>query len=135
MKAKSIYVLIVVILLVVLVIAIAKRLTKKEITEEPKENSGSPSGNGNSGSTSSNVMLQSATFPLELVYPNKRGVEVIQLQRYLNKKAPSFLSATIEVDGIFGPKTETLLYNVTGKKSITQMDFISRGIQNELRIL
>lgn len=132
MKAKSIYVLIVVILLVVLAIAIAKRLTKKEITEEPKENSGSPSGNGNSDGTSSNVMLQSATFPLELVYPNKRGVEVIQLQRYLNKKAPS---VTIKVDGIFGPKTETLLYNVTGKKSMTQMDFILRGIQNELRIL
>lgn len=122
-------------MLVVLAIAIAKRLTKKEIKEELKENSGSPSGNGNSGGTSSNVMLQSATFPLELVYPNKRGVEVIQLQRYLNKKAPSVLNTTIEVDGIFGPKTETLLYNVTGKKSMTQMDFVSRGIQNELRIL
>ena len=132
MKAKSIYVLIVVILLVVLALWLAKKLTNTEKKEEEKEeqqNAGS--GSGSSGNSNLDTTLtQNATFPLELTSPMKKGKNVRQLQNWLNKKK-SAIYAPITVDGIFGSKTETLLYNVTGKKSITQMDFISRGIQNE----
>lgn len=132
MKAKSIYVLIVVILLVVLALWLAKKLTNTEKKEEEKEeqqNAGS--GSGSSENTNLDTTLtQNATFPLELTSPMKKGKNVRQLQNWLNKKK-SALYAPITVDGIFGSKTETLLYNVTGKKTMTELEFTSKGVYQE----
>lgn len=132
MKAKSIYVLIVVILLVVLALWLAKKLTNTEKKEEEKEeqqNAGS--GSGSSGNTNLDTTLtQNATFPLELTSPMKKGKNVRQLQNWLNKKK-SAIYAPITVDGIFGSKTETLLYNVTGKKTMTELEFTSKVVYQE----
>lgn len=132
MKAKSIYVLIVVILLVVLALWLAKKLTNTEKKEEEKEeqqNAGS--GSGSSGNPNLDTTLtQNATFPLELTSPMKKGKNVRQLQNWLNRKK-SALYAPITVDGIFGVKTENLLLAVTGKKSMTDLEFTSKGVYQE----
>lgn len=132
MKAKSIYVLIVVILLVVLALWLAKKLTNTEKKEEEKENQqNTGGGSGSSGNLNLDTTLtQNATFPLELTSPMKKGKNVRQLQNWLNKKK-SAIYAPITVDGIFGVKTETLLYNVTGKKSMTDLEFTSKGVYQE----
>ena len=132
MKTKSIYVLIVVILLVVLALWLAKKLTNTEKKEEEKEeqqNTGS--GSGSSGSSNLDTILtQNATFPLELTSPMKKGKNVRQLQNWLNKKKSAIYSP-ITVDGIFGVKTENLLNAVTGKKSMTELEFTSKGVYQE----
>lgn len=132
MKAKSIYVLIVVILLVVLALWLAKKLTNTEKKEEEKEeqqNTGG--GSGSSGNSNLDTTLtQNATFPLELTSPMKKGKNVRQLQNWLNKKK-SALYAPLTVDGIFGVKTENLLLAVTGKKSMTDLEFTSKGLYQE----
>ena len=132
MKTKSIYVLIVVILLVVLALWLAKKLTNTEKKEEEKEeqqNTGS--GSGSSGSSNLDTILtQNATFPLELTSPMKKGKNVRQLQNWLNKKK-SYIYSPITVDGIFGVKTENLLNAVTGKKSMTELEFTSKGVYQE----
>lgn len=132
MKTKSIYVLIVVILLVVLALWLAKKLTNTEKKEEEKEeqqNAGS--GSGSSGSSNLDTILtQNATFPLELTSPMKKGKNVRQLQNWLNKKKSAIYSP-ITVDGIFGVKTENLLNAVTGKKSMTELEFTSKGVYQE----
>lgn len=132
MKAKNIYVLIVVILLVVFALWLAKKLTNTEKKEEEKEeqqNTGG--GSGSSGSSNLDTTLtQNATFPLELTSPMKKGKNVRQLQNWLNKKK-SALYAPITVDGIFGVKTENLLLAVTGKNSMTELEFTSKGVYQE----
>lgn len=126
MKAKNIYVLIVVVLLVVLAIFIAKKLVKTE-SNDYQTNSDSSDSSGSSNidySTDDN-----ASFPLLYTSPMKRGWNVKQLQKWLNKKAmKTGILATIKEDGIFGTKTETLLSNITGKNTMTEAEFNSYGI-------
>lgn len=132
MKTKSIYVLIVVLLLVVLALWLAKKLTNTEKKEEEKEEQQN-TGGGSSSSGNSNLdttLTQNATFPLELTSPMKKGKNVRQLQNWLNKKK-SALYAPITVDGIFGVKTENLLLAVTGKKSMNDLEFTSKGVYQE----
>ncbi len=59
---------------------------------------------------------KSSVFPLK---QGSRGDEVRQLQAALNKKS----DAKIDEDGIFGPKTESLLIAITGKSTITKREF------------
>lgn len=132
MKAKSIYVAIVVIVLVVLALWLAKKLTNTEKKEEEKENQqNTGGGSGSSGNPNLDTTLtQNATFPLELTSPMKKGKNVRQLQNWLNRKK-SALYAPITVDGIFGVKTENLLNAVTRKKSMTDLEFTSKGVYQE----
>lgn len=133
MKTKTIYVLIAVILLVVIAIAIAKRLTntEKKEKEEKEEQQNAGGGSGSSGSSNLDTTLtQNATFPLQLTSPMKKGKNVRQLQNWLNRKK-SPLYAPITVDGIFGAKTENLLLAVTGKKSMTELEFTNKGVYQE----
>jgi type III secretory pathway component EscV len=133
MKTKTIYVLIAVILLVVIAIAIAKRLTntEKKEKEEKEEQQNSSGGSDSSGSSNLDTTLtQNATFPLQLTSPMKKGKNVRQLQNWLNRKK-SPLYAPITVDGIFGAKTENLLLAVTGKKSMTELEFTNKGVYQE----
>ncbi|MCQ2959547.1 MAG: hypothetical protein MJ198_05090 [Bacteroidales bacterium] len=58
------------------------------------------------------------TFPLK---QGSQGEEVRKLQAALNKKNTSGI--TISEDGIFGPKTESLLVAVTGKTSLTKREY------------
>lgn len=119
-------------MLVVLALWLAKKLTNTEKKEEEKEeqqNTGS--GSGSSGSSNLDTILtQNATFPLELTSPMKKGKNVRQLQNWLNKKKSAIYSP-ITVDGIFGVKTENLLNAVTGKKSMTELEFTSKGVYQE----
>jgi type III secretory pathway component EscV len=134
MKTKSIYVLIVVILLVVLALWLAKKLTnteKKEKEEkEEQQNTGGGSGSSGNGHSYDTTLTQNATFPLQLTSPMKKGKNVRQLQNWLNRKK-SAIYAPITVDGIFGAKTENLLLAVTGKKSMTELEFTSKGVYQE----
>lgn len=133
MKTRTIYVIIAVILLVVIAIAIAKRLTNKEKKEkeEKEEQQNTGGGSGSSGSSNLDTTLtQNATFPLQLTSPMKKGKNVRQLQNWLNRKKSS-LYAPITVDGIFGVKTENLLLAVTGKKSMTELEFTTNGVYQE----
>ncbi len=57
-------------------------------------------------------------FPLQ---QGSQGEEVKKLQAALNKKNTSGI--TIQEDGIFGTKTESLLVSVTGKASITKREY------------
>lgn len=106
MKTRTIYVIIAVILLVVIAIAIAKRLTKNTENSSPELSSGS------SGSRT-----PATKFPL------KKGVydseEVKHLQRFLNANRNG-LTASLTVDGDFGPLTESVCYNVLGVKEVSQ---------------
>lgn len=106
MKTKTIYVIIAVILLVVIAIAIAKRLTKNS---SPELSSGDSSGSGS--------RTPATKFPL------KKGVydseEVKHLQRFLNANRNG-LTASLTVDGDFGPLTEAVCYNVLGVKEVSQ---------------
>lgn len=133
MKTKTIYVLIAVILLVVIAIAIAKRLTNTEKKEKEEKEEQQNAGGGSDSVGSSNLdstLTQNATFPLQLTSPMKKGKNVRQLQNWLNRKK-SPLYAPISVDGIFGVKTENLLLAVTGKKSMTELEFTSKGVYQE----
>lgn len=132
MKEKKIYIAIAVIVLVVLALWLAKKLTNTEKKEEEKEEQQiTGSGSGSLGNNNLDTILtQNATFPLELTSPMKKGKNVRQLQNWLNKKK-SALYAPITVDGIFGVKTENLLNAVTGKKSMTDLEFTSKGVYLE----
>lgn len=59
-------------------------------------------------------------FPLK---QGSRGEEVRKLQEWLNKQNAGI---TIAVDGIFGIKTESLLFAVTGKKEISYKEYKSK---------
>lgn len=120
-------------MLVVLALWLAKKLTNTEKKEKEEKEEQQNIGGGSSSSGSSNldtILTQNATFPLELTSPMKKGKNVRQLQNWLNKKK-SAIYAPITVDGIFGSKTETLLYNVTGKKTMTELEFTSKGVYQE----
>lgn len=134
MKTRTIYVIIAVIVLVVLALWLAKKLTnteKKEQEEkEEKQNTGSGSGSSGSGYSYDTTLTQNATFPLQLTSPMKKGKNVRQLQNWLNRKK-SAIYAPITVDGIFGAKTENLLLAVTGKKSMTELEFTTNSVYQE----
>ncbi|HON53702.1 MAG TPA: peptidoglycan-binding domain-containing protein, partial [Bacteroidales bacterium] len=70
------------------------------------------------------VMVQKqknpGVFPLK---QGSRGEEVRKLQEWLNKQNAGI---TIAVDGIFGPKTESLLFAVTGAKEISSKEYKSK---------
>lgn len=59
-------------------------------------------------------------FPLK---QGSRGEEVRKLQEWLNKQNAGI---TISVDGIFGPKTESLLFAVTGAKEFSYKEYKSK---------
>lgn len=107
MKTKRIYVIIAVILLVVIAIAIAKKLTKNTENSSPELSNGSSSGS----------RTPATKFPL------KKGVydseEVKHLQRFLNANRNG-LTASLTIDGDFGPLTEAVCYNVLGVKEVSQ---------------
>lgn len=126
MKKSTIYVIVVVLLLVILAVYIAKKLVNTGESGEYQ-----PENNDSGGSSGSYSSIQNASFPLKLTSPMKQGGNVKQLQRWLNMKAPYALSETITVDGIFGRNTETLLYNVTGKKEMTKTEFNDNKIYLE----
>lgn len=131
-ETKKIYIAIAVIVLVIIALWLAKKLTNTEKKEEEKEEQQN-TGGGSSSSGNSNLdttLTQNATFPLELTSPMKKGKNVRQLQNWLNKKK-SALYAPITVDGIFGVKTENLLLAVTGKKSMNDLEFTSKGVYQE----
>lgn len=58
-------------------------------------------------------------FPLQ---KGSRGNEVATLQTYLNSQLPAPVQR-LDVDGNFGPLTETALFTVTGKKSVSREHF------------
>ena len=58
------------------------------------------------------------SFPLQ---QGSEGEAVKKLQAALNKKNTAGIK--IDEDGIFGPKTESLLVTVTGKTSITKQEY------------
>lgn len=133
LQTKKIYVLIAVVVLVVLALWLAKKLTntEKKEKEEKEEQQNTGGGSGSSGSSNLDTTLtQNATFPLQLTTPMKKGKNVRQLQNWLNRKK-SPLYAPITVDGIFGAKTENLLLAVTGKKSMTELEFTNKGVYQE----
>lgn len=132
MKKSTIYVIVVVLLLVILAVYIAKRLVKTDAEEYQAE---IPQSNGGSSSGTSydETLTQNATFPLKLTSPNKKGLNVRQLQRWLNEKLPN-IYIKLDIDGIFGTKTEQALYSVTGKKEMNLLEFNANEIYNELSI-
>lgn len=135
MKKSTIYVIVVVLLLVVFAVYIAKFVVKNKEKEKEESPNQGKTGGGNNGSTTDPTLTQNATFPLKLTSPQKKGQNVGQLQNWLNKKAmKTGLYATITVDRIFGPKTEALLQNITGKKEMNLLEFNSNGIYTELSI-
>lgn len=109
LQTKTIYVIIAVILLVVIAIAIAKRLTRTTENNSSELSSGSSSSSGSRTPTTK--------FPL------KKGVydseEVKHLQRYLNANRNG-LTASLSVDGDFGPLTEAVCENILGVKEVSQ---------------
>ena len=72
------------------------------------------------GSTpNTNTTSASETFPLK---QGSRGDKVRELQQFLNRRILPPLVA-LDVDGIFGPKTEAALFQVTGRKQVTEAEF------------
>ena len=121
-------------IIAVIVVFLLLKKSNKDVTKtekgEKEEQQNTGGGSGSSGSSNLDTILtQNASFPLKLTSPMKRGWNVKQLQMWLNKKARNTgIYATIIDDGIFGQKTETLLYNITGKNTMTEAEFNSYGI-------
>lgn len=109
LQTKKIYVVIAVILLVVIAIAIAKRLTKNTENPSPELSSGDSSGSS-SGTPATKFPLKKGVYDSE---------EVKHLQRFLNANRNG-LTASLTVDGDFGPLTEAVCYNVLGVKEVSQ---------------
>jgi len=70
----------------------------------------------NNLSSSTNSSSNSGTFPLK---QGSRGTEVKNVQNMLNKIIP----ADLEVDGIFGPKTEASLQKRVGLRQLTKKQY------------
>ena len=67
-----------------------------------------------------------------VVFPLKKGSsgpEVAKLQTWLNKKAAYYMILTpLNVDGIFGPKTEGMCLTITNSKEVSE-DFYNKNIK------
>lgn len=62
------------------------------------------------------------SFPLKRC---ARGSKVEAMQTILNKLYADKIPAQLTVDGYFGPQTEEALYAATGKRQLSQSDYLS----------
>ena len=115
MKKKIIIIIVVLAVLGVVTYFIVKKVKQKNAT-----NNNATKGSGSSsGSTPGTTVTGSAVFPLK---NGSKGAEVKRLQQRLNNVIPTMLVRLTE-DGVFGPKTETALFNTVGLKQLTQNQY------------
>lgn len=109
MKEKKIYIAIAVIVLVVFALWLAKKLTNKS-------NSGITSTESTNSETPTTVIID-APFPLKR---GSRGDNVKCLQRFLNAHNDTGILAPLQIDGIFGPKTQNMLSTLYSISEVSQ---------------
>jgi hypothetical protein len=91
------------------------------------DNTGSDTGSDN-GSGSGGSTLNSSDFPLK---KGSRGEYVKRLQRYLNTRLGNQYVLTLpplDVDGIFGDKTETMLYCFLSVREVSEALFKQKNM-------
>lgn len=109
MKEKKIYIAIAVIVLVVFALWLAKKLVNKSnsgITPSESTNTETPT-----------TVITDAPFPLKI---GSRGDNVKCLQRFLNAHNDSGILAPLQIDGIFGSKTQNMLSTLYGISEVSQ---------------
>lgn len=109
MKEKKIYIAIAVIVLVVFALWLAKKLVNKSnsgITPSESTNTKTPT-----------TVITDAPFPLKI---GSRGDNVKCLQRFLNAHNDSGILAPLQIDGIFGSKTQNMLSTLYGISEVSQ---------------
>lgn len=79
---------------------------------------GRASASGSGGSGGAGTPESGSVFPLK---KGSQGEEVRKLQQYLNSCMAYYLVLTpLDVDGIFGAKTEGMCVTITGNREISQ---------------
>lgn len=107
MKHKWLIIIVVVTILAIVSFFIVKKAKQKKETDS----TGTSSSGSGSGTTTSK-------FPLKR---GSTGDDVKLLQQRLNTIAPMLIP--LSIDGIFGPKTESALYDVVRLKQLTQNQY------------
>lgn len=132
MKKKKVLIILAVLILGITTFFVVKRYLGNKASATDGDTSGS-------GSTSSNSTPNTKAFPLKRL---SQGAEVRHLQSWLNATGPyppyrnldSQIQPhnTINVDGIFGPKTEAALKTATGGvySYVTKAYYDMKNMQN-----
>lgn len=133
MKKKKVF-----ILLAMLILGITTFLVVKRYIGSKSSESQGGTNDGSGGNTGGSV-ANSKVFPLKRL---SQGAEVRHLQRWLNSTGPyppyANIDATIQphnsinVDGIFGPRTEAALKTATGGiyTYVTKAYYDMKNMQN-----